>query len=72
MKKQKYITIMFIIGLLIMFYPFFGMYTMDQTWNAELGFFDILFTRLGFELYAPYIATGLVISSVALYLDFKE
>ncbi len=72
MKKQKYITIMFIVGLMIMFYPFFGMYTMNQSWNAELGFFEILFTNLGFKLYAPYIATGLVISFIAVYLDLKE
>jgi hypothetical protein len=72
MKKQKYITIMFIVGLMIMFYPFLGIYTINQTYNDGLGFFEILFTNLGFKAYAPYIATGLVISSVALYLDFKE
>lgn len=70
-KRQKYINILLIVGVIFVLYPFFGMYTLDRAWN-DVTFISILFSIEGAILYGRYIIFGVIIITTSYYLDKRN
>lgn len=67
-KKQKYINILLIIGVMFVLYPFFGIYTIDKAWN-DATFISLLFSIEGIIFYGKYVLIGAIIIAGSYYLD---
>ena len=69
MKKQKYINILLILGLIFFFYPLFGLYTFGAKYETFIG---TLFISTGINpIYLPYFLIGIIFFGIGFYLDFK-
>ncbi len=68
-KKQKYINIILFLGIMLILYPFLGMYTLDATW--DISFFSVLFTSKGIIYFGKYIIIGIILFGLGFTLDRK-